>query len=121
VFLHFTVLGKPVGTNNAYRRRGNAAGFYLTKDAVAFKDKLKAHAIKAVAEQKWSKPDAKKYCLVAITVWNSPRFDVDSPTKFILDSLQGVVYDNDRCVRQVIACRESDKSEPRVEISVRYS
>lgn len=121
MFLHFVVLGKPVGTNNAYRRRGNAAGFYLTKEAVGFKKELRAWATRATVEQDWKKPDLKKYCSVAITVWNCPRFDVDSPIKFILDSMQGVVYDNDRCIRQVIACKESDKAQPRVEISVRYA
>ena len=113
--------GKPVGTNNAYRRRGNGSGFFLTKDAVAFKERLKAYAIKAVIEQRWRKPTLKQFCEVDITVWNAPRFDADSPTKFCLDSLQKIVYENDKCVQKVCSGRASDDGEPRVEIEVRLT
>ena len=113
--------GKPVGTNNAYRRRGNGAGFYLTGDAVAFKERLRAYAIKAVIEQRWKKPTKEQFCEVDITVWNAPRFDADSPTKFCLDSLQEIAYKNDKCVQKVCSGRASDDGEPRVEISVRLT
>jgi len=119
--LTFTVPGKPIGTNNAYRRRGRVPGLYMTEDARAFKDRLRAYAIKAVHDAGWRKPGAKQYVAVAIIVWNAPRFDVDSPTKFIVDSMQGVVYDNDRCVDSVTIARSFDDQDVRVEIAVSLS
>ena len=120
--LHFVVPGKPVGTNSAYRRgtQGkNQRGFYLSPDAKAFKERLRAYAVKATHEQGWKKPTPTQECAVSIIVWNAKRFDADSPTKFILDSMQGVVYGNDHCVGKVSAARSFDDGEVRVEILVK--
>jgi Holliday junction resolvase RusA-like endonuclease len=117
VQLTITVPGKPVGTNNAYRRRGNAPGFYMTDDAKSFKERLRAYAVKAIHEADWKKL-VKTSCSVTITVYNATRYDADSPTKFVLDSMQDLVYDNDRCVTTVSSTKMVDGGQARVEITV---
>lgn len=99
----------------------HSKGFYLSPAAVAFKDKLRAYAIKAVHAQNWKLPSVTQYCKVGIIVWNAPRLDADSPTKFILDSMQGIVYGNDRCVDSVTIARSFDDGTQRVEIVVSLS
>lgn len=93
----------------------------MTSSARAFKDRLRAYAIKAVIEQRWKKPTKEQKCEVDITIWNAPRFDVDGPVKLILDCLQAIVFLNDKCVQKVCSGRASDDGEPRVEISVRLT
>jgi Holliday junction resolvase RusA-like endonuclease len=93
-------------------------GFYLAREAVAFKERLRAYALLAAHKAGWKMPKRGQECSVAFIVWNSPRHDVDSPTKFLLDSMQGIIYENDRYVRSVTSCRNNDGTEPRIEITV---
>jgi hypothetical protein len=93
-------------------------GFYLTSVARDFKDRLRAHAVIAAHAEKWKMLTGKEHCAVAIIIWNAARFDVDSPTKFIVDSMQGIVYGNDRVVDKVSIARSFDDGETRVEIAV---
>ena len=111
--LSFSVPGKPVGTNAAYR--AGKGRYYLTKDAKAFKERLRAYAVLAKNSSDW-KP-SKKPIGVHIVVWNS-RHDADSPVKFCLDALQGIFFENDRIVESVKAEKRKDNGEPRVDFRV---
>ena len=114
------VPGKPCGTDAAYKRGRMAAhgkGFYMTSEARAFKDRLRAYAIIAIAEAGWKKL-VKTPCSVTLVVYNATRYDADSPTKFCLDALQDLVYDNDRCVAMVSSEKRVDSGQARVEITV---
>jgi Holliday junction resolvase RusA-like endonuclease len=114
--MKFTVPGKPIGTNAAYR--AGKGRYYLTKDAKAFKERLRAYAVLAKNTSGWKMLTGKnEQCSVRIIVWNS-RHDADSPIKFCLDSLQGVIFENDRYVKGVESWRGVDESGPRIDIEV---
>lgn len=56
---------------------------------------------------------------VRINVYRpAKRRDLDNCLKVVLDALQGVVYENDSQVVEIIACRFDDKQNPRVEVEV---
>lgn len=48
----------------------------------------------------------------------SVRRDTDNCIKALLDSLQGIVYADDRQVVELHVYRESDKTDPRVEVEI---
>ena len=116
----FTVPGKPVGLNSAYKRAGTTKGrkgFYMTKAAVAFKEHIRARAMLADRPAMAAiKAHGGPY-FVEIETYNC-RHDADSPTKFILDALEGLYYENDRKVYGVIAHKNKDDLGPRVKITV---
>ena len=56
--LRFTVPGRPIGTNSAYKRSGmvnGRKGFYLTPEASAFKERLRVYAIQAAQKVGWQR------------------------------------------------------------------
>lgn len=102
-----------MGTNAAYR--AGKGRYYLTKDAKAFKERLRAYAVLARNTSQWK--SSKGPFGVEIVVWNS-RHDADSPVKFCLDSLQGVFFENDKSVESVKAVKRKDENGPRVDFKV---
>ncbi len=123
--ISFVVPRKPISPNAGYIRAGfgknrgpkGGVGLILTQEARDFKDAVKAHAFAAARSAGWPKPHLVKSVSVVITTWNT-RHDADSACKFVLDSMQGVIYENDRCVQRVLAAKARDKAKPRVEVCV---
>jgi crossover junction endodeoxyribonuclease RusA len=60
----------------------------------------------------------KRLC-VSISVF-APRIsgDLDNRIKIVLDSLQGVMFDNDSQVQEIHAYRHIDRAQPRIEVEV---
>jgi Holliday junction resolvase RusA-like endonuclease len=117
--IQFAVPTKPVSTNQAYRRRGNGPGFYMTDAAKAFKTAIKVYAIAAAAQHLWKRRKNRSMSL-EITYWNIRKnADVDGPNKLVQDALQGVLFDNDNCVKRIASEIERDAGPVRVEITVR--
>lgn len=46
----------------------------------------------------------------------SRRSDIDNPLKVLLDSLQGVLYENDKQIRELHVYLKDDKRNPRVDV-----
>lgn len=115
-WLWFVVPGIPPSGNHykAPVRRGKFLGFYLTKEAKAFKE---AVWVAACGE----KIRAKAY-IVEATVWmgKGDRGDADNFWKCLLDAL---VYagciDTDAKVSDIILHKRRDRANPRTEICVR--
>lgn len=58
---------------------------------------------------------------VCVSVWiYRPRLigDLDNRLKALLDSMTGIVYDDDQQVQQIHAVRYDDKDNPRAEVTV---
>lgn len=47
------------------------------------------------------------------------RGDLDNFLKCLLDGLQGTMYKNDKQIKCILATRYDDKTNPRVEVTVR--
>ena len=114
--LKFAIDRAPVSTNAAYLR-GQGRRLYMSAEAKEFKQALASVALAASIRSGWPKPSLHP-CSVSIVVYNT-RHDVDGVAKLILDSMEGIVYANDRCITRAEFAREKDATKkPRVEISV---
>lgn len=101
----------PPSTNRLWRMfRGHMV---LSDEARAFKAEAAM-----TARLKCDTPTAR---LVAVRLtFFRPRLsrDVDNSIKIVLDSLNGVVYDDDRQVDEMHIYRRLDREHPRVEVEV---
>lgn len=101
--ISFFVEGKPAGTNNCYKKRGHGYGLYMTKEGSDWKETVGWEAKRAMAGDKIMTED----CTVSLTFyWKDRRkHDIDSCIKFLLDAMQGIVYENDNQVRSLAATK----------------
>lgn len=110
--IELEVPGPQVSVNRAYR--GGRGRFFMAPEAVAFKERVMLAARLAMRGAKMLDG------AVAVSVeffYPSERPDIDGPVKLILDSLQGIVFENDRQVRLLWVTKESDKKNPRTKIT----
>lgn len=50
--------------------------------------------------------------------WHTSRPDLDNIIKAILDSMNGIVVEDDASVAQIVACKRYDDGEERVEVQI---
>jgi len=87
MYLEFVVLGVPVSNQPA--NKGNLAAWRAT--------------VRSEAQKVWvNAPMLKELKAVIIHFFDTPKpsVDLDNMTKPILDTMQGLVYENDRQIRQ---------------------
>lgn len=53
---------------------------------------------------------------VAVEIWQRPRLDIDALAKFVLDSMQGVIYLDDKQVERLTIHREAGRQLTAVEV-----
>jgi Holliday junction resolvase RusA-like endonuclease len=112
--LHITVPGTPVSVNHYKKPRRYGRGYYVTKEAEAFKQAIVA----AVAGRSLS---AKAFAVeVAFHLGNGQRGDVDNFAKCVLDGLvlAGAIH-SDAAVTDLRLTKARDRERPRTEITVR--
>ena len=109
----FCAVGRQVGVNAAYkivRRR-----LYKSKAAMIWQDQVR----KACP---YTGRPVKCPVVVEVTFYfPSSVNDIDGPVKLLLDSLQGLVYLNDRQVVHLAINKDLDRKSPRTEIVVSLS
>ena len=118
--LTFTVPGKPVSVNAAYKRRslaGGGKGLMLSPDAKWFKSAVAARALFARQTTTWPRLSAVGDVHLTIVTWNA-RHDADAPIKLLQDALEGILYARDSAVRSVTASRAKDGAGPRIVVTV---
>lgn len=118
--LTFTVPGKPVSVNAAYKRRDLAnggKGLMLSSEAKWFKATVGAHALIARQKAKWPALKSVRAVDLTIVTWNC-RHDADAPVKLLQDALEGILYVRDSVVRSVTASRAKDGAGPRIVVTV---
>jgi Holliday junction resolvase RusA-like endonuclease len=113
--IKFSVPGPQISTNAAYRKRGHGYGMFLTPEAKAWKELVSFFAKKAMKGQ----PLFTRPVFVIATYYKKTRAgDVDASGKLLLDSLQGVCFENDSLVRVFTQVKDHDPKRPRVEVTV---
>ena len=115
--ISFTVPGRQVSTNAAYRKRGRGFGLYMTPEAKLWTGSL------MLAGRLARRGQATLTCPVEVSIaywFDSRKPDVDGPTKMVLDALQkaGIVQ-NDRQVHAYRVNKFLDKDAPRTTVHVR--
>ena len=110
----FTVPLTPPSVNHYKKPRGNGYGYYLTKEAQAYKDAV------AVCSRS-ARIVAKGYAVTAlIALGSGQRGDVDNFAKVILDALvYARVIHSDAAISRLTLEKTRDKENPRTEITVR--
>jgi hypothetical protein len=119
--LRIVVPRKPVSVNAAYSRSGatyKRKGLFMTSAGRDYKDAVRAYAIVAARAAGWPKPSTVKACEVEITTWNT-KHDAAAAEKLTCDSLEQIVYTNDRVIQSVTCRKATDGGIPRVEVLVR--
>lgn len=112
--LSFVVPGSPLGQNAVYRRR-RGWGMYMTEQGKAWVEKIRAFC-RLHLPSEWPLDDG--YDVDLTHYFATLRNDGDGPVKLELDALEGILYHNDRQVRDVTARKRLDRQNPRLEITV---
>jgi len=88
-------------------------GVFLSPKGRAYKETVKNNLWFMSAE-----PTKERVALTIRAFRPAKRGDVDSILKCLLDSLEGVLYQNDRQIEELHVYRHDDKLNPRVEVSI---
>jgi Holliday junction resolvase RusA-like endonuclease len=113
--ISFIVPGPMVSTNAAYRKRGAGYGFFITPEGHDYKTRIMLAAKKAMrGKAKLIEP----CCVNVIYFRPSKRGDVDGPGKFVLDAMEGIVYENDSVVTDFTQQKRHDPKDPRTVVII---
>ena len=124
--LAFTIPGEPQA-----KERARVFGFKSKSDRVnvrgvtpprtrAYKERAALCATAAVSRAGWAFAEGEYYS-VTITVYRThfgKSGDIDNYAKAVLDAMNGIVFDDDRYVRKLVAALLQDRENPRVEVVV---
>ena len=110
-----TLTGQPKSTNHIYRYacRGRNPCMYMTDVGVALKEQYKLEA-----RSQWKKEALKGSIKVNLRFFHGDKRkrDIDNYNKILLDSLSGIVYDDDKQIDSLHIEKYYDKEHPRVEV-----
>ena len=109
--------GNPLSTQHIYKVtcRGKFGTIYMSKDG---KDRKESY-IEQAKEQYKGKVLAEELKIKTILYFGDKRKrDHDNYGKLVYDSLEGVVYENDKQIKDSRTILDYDKENPRTEISI---
>lgn len=90
-----------------------------TKEGKAWMSMVRGLALVAKANHEWQIPKEKKIVMELSFFWpDRRRRDTDNCIKLLSDTLQGVLYDDDRWVLPRVLDWHIDKEDPRVEVKL---
>lgn len=113
-----TLLGEPRSTGHIYRYacRGRHPAMYMTKAGKTLKESYQWQA----RDQYQGRPLS---CPLSISVAIFPstrrRFDIDNAgLKLLFDAMNGLVWEDDVQIEEMIVMKRYDKDNPRIELTV---
>lgn len=106
----------PPSTNVYWRSicRGSRPRILVSKDGRAYRKRARLLAVAQAQGDPFTVP----VCVSLHIVTPTRRGDLDNRIKPTLDALQGIAYDDDKRVVQIVATRGVDKANPRVDVEV---
>ena len=112
-----TLKGQPLSTNTLYKSvcRGNFPSVYMTSNGKTLKEDY-AYQVK----KQWKEEMIKGSVTVSLVFFHKTKrkADIDNFNKLILDSLSGVVFEDDSQIIEMYLRKEYDSENPRVTIEV---
>lgn len=110
-----TLTGEPKSTQTIYRYacRGSFPTMYMTKVGKDIKEQYSLEA-----KSQWKKEPIKGDIKMWVTLYFGTKrvHDIDNFSKLLLDSLTGIVYEDDVQIQELHIKKEFDKSNPRIEL-----
>jgi crossover junction endodeoxyribonuclease RusA len=108
-----TLLGTPVSTNVVYRRHGNI--MYMSKEGKELKESYRDQA-----HIQWHRSLITDPVTIEIYLYfkDKRRRDIDNWHKILLDSLTGVIWDDDSQIIEMTVKKFIDPVNPRIEVKL---
>lgn len=106
--------GNPVSTNQIYRRHGHI--MYMSRQGKQMKEsyqwqaKTQCRGFKCVTEAFW--------ITIRLYFGDKRNRDIDNYNKILLDSLTGIVWEDDKQIQKMTIEKFIDLDNPRIEIEV---
>lgn len=108
--MKITLTGKPVSVNDLYSGR-----VYLSKEGRTTKNR---YYWEAKTQYKGKPLTGAVTLLMYVYFPSKARSDLDNVCKATLDSLNGVIWKDDRQIQELHVYKHEDKSNPRVELEI---
>ena len=112
-----TLTGEPRSTNHLYKAhcKFGFPSFYMTKDGKDLKT-----AYQWQAKSQWKKKPTAEVVKVKIDLFfqRKNKHDIDNYGKVLLDSLTGIVWEDDSQIQEMTVSKWLDKEAPRIEITI---
>src|SRR3990167_5728022 len=112
-----TLLGNPLSTNTVWRTtsKGNFQRTYLSNSGRALKESYQWQS-----KSQWKKPILTKAVGIEVRLYfgDKRKRDIDNYHKLSLDSLTGIVYEDDSQIQKMTVEKFYDKENPRIEIEI---
>lgn len=109
--------GNPLSTQTIYgiSSRGKRVVRYMTKKGKEMKSQYQWEI-----KSQWNKELIEGDVIMKIKLFfgDKRRRDIDNYNKLILDAMEGIVYKDDKQIKDLHITKEYDKENPRVEIWV---
>jgi len=112
-----TLLGEPKSTQHIYKMtcRGRFASMYMSKEGKMIKDSYILQS-----RLKWANKPVTGDVTVYIKLYfgTKRKADIDNFGKLLLDSLTGIVWEDDSQIQKMTVEKHYDKLNPRIEIDI---
>lgn len=112
-----TLTGAPKSTNHIYKMtcRGKFASMYMSKDGKDLKESYQWEA-----KSQWKRKPLKTAVILEIALYfdSKRKHDIDNYNKILLDSLTGIIWEDDNQIVELIIKKFYDKDNPRIEVEV---
>lgn len=112
-----TLTGEPKSTQHIYKFRcaGRIPMMYMDKDGKTVKESYQWQA-----KSQWKNKPIKEPLKVKIELFfaNKRNHDIDNYNKILLDSLTGIVWEDDGQIQSMTVSKWLDKDNPRIEITI---
>lgn len=114
--MEITLLGEPRSTSHIYKSRviGKFASVYMSADGKALKESYQWQA-----KSQWKFPVSSEDVKLKIDLYfgTKRKCDIDNFNKLVLDSLTGIVYEDDSQIQELTLRKFYDKENPRVVVT----
>ena len=112
---HLIFKGAPLSTNQIYRHKDNRT--YMVNEGKARKEQYQWEA-----SIQWELPIIKGDLEMKVFLYfgDKRRRDVDNYNKLLLDSMEHIVYKDDKQITELLVTKKIDVKDPRTEVFISY-
>lgn len=115
--MEFTLKGNPLSTGHIYKSmcRGKFASVYMTK---AGKDLKESYQWQLKSQYKKKPLTGDIDMRVELFFGDERKRDIDNFNKILLDSMSGIIFEDDSQIQSLLIIKNKDKKNPRIELQI---